>query len=1495
MHLPRRLAHALVPAIFAVGLLTARTSHCQDEDDDDYEPPFRTVLSETRLTLKSNGELRIRRHMVVKVLKPSAAETVGEVHVSYNGYRSRVKFIRGKTTTAGNRVIEVDEKAVRDMPQAEVNDYLMYTDAREFSFSMPAVAVGAVLDYEYEIRQKRPVIRKHASHSHWFGSWVPVDEERLVLSYPTKMKPTFEIRGIPDDCQETLKTGRTTILQWTLKGQKRIRFETGMPPWLDLQPCVRFTTLPDWSAVQEWYVKLADSAARADSDIRKQVEEIVRDTDDILGKIRALYLFMQKEIRYVGVELGQSAYKPHRAAECLKNRYGDCKDQAILLKTMLDIIGVEAHVALARIGNESEVNRDLPSPNQFNHAIVHVSGFDQPLWLDCTVKYLDERSHPAALDGTLALVVGLPGTDLVRIPSPDPGQTFSCDTFDIELRGDATCRVRDTSEFHGRTGMRARAHFENLSEEKRATDAEEYVRQRFGKNARLINYGASAPHDLSIPFSVSYEYEVDRFFEFRDDAFHCTLDPGDDAGSLRLPKRTRNARRKWRRRRHPYATTQTRSHRLRHRVTLPPEFEVIDKETAPFERTVDRGSIRFDYTRDENILDLSMTVVSRPCLIPANELETARRNTELALTQSLRSVILRDRIPQLRVVRKCEDALDMARKLVRDSPGRSDSWYRLALCCHNLRRLHEARNAYRKAIRLRPKLLLYYRQLAFTYAGWNGVNGPGGEYEKAREVMREAVGKVHNRVGALKLLAQYCETGDQGIRRKDREDYTEATATYRTLMEEEDEKPTALYEMGECMFARKKYPEAIKLFEQAMDSARSVEEGTGLWATGARWTATAMLGRVEETIEDIRDFYPDNKDCARELRRIGALLIGERKYVGGLRLYRKADKVHEPDRTLRDFLSMIALVAEKPVQEISAFKSTDTPEHTVKTSLAAISRADRKTLRSCMSRRMLSEQSLLDEDSMADLPPLHDKTSPVMLDLALAQFSWKRKPLAPGMVFLDVQPTAAVLQKLPELNAISIQAVLVKEKGEWRIGASGRMRPETAELARLADSYLREGDEARAKPVFELLESNLRRWRSSRGEAKAINELLETSFPDDATRVRILIAASLRGPQMVERAFELLKEAVRAMPESLPVLRYACTVASFSSHHAEAVQYARRLLQTDTPNRRLAHHHMLVSQLLQAGRFKECEEALDAMNTAFPANMLAKLERVSRLLALGRGKEALALLRKHEKEFEAAAVHTNKLLIYAQLGMRKEFDALAKRTLAAEDVTRAMVQTVGGCYRIMGRHRESAGLNGLLAAIADTPEPSLALAGNLVYLGNFDEARELYERISRIENGKPFDQHALGTLGMALREYDRARALFVRIAPDLTASHRVYCHLFAGCCDLMLGHGDKAKEQFALARQHQYGSTWPAAPLDFLQGRITLDQMIAIAQSQTVPERRKQFLAEAWYYAGVVAAARGSQTAATDCFRKSADARSFGTLECMISHAETIRRAKSPK
>jgi len=135
-----------------------------------------------------------------------------------------------------------------------------------------------------------------------------------------------------------------------------------------------------------WGSQLYQDVFVADSDVKQLVSDIKSKHTDIDTQISAALRFVQDEVRYLGIELGQNSHMPRAASATLRNRYGDCKDKTVLFLTILNELGVEGFPALVNT-DETLTESTIPSIHAFDHVITYIKHNNKHYWLDPT------RSH----------------------------------------------------------------------------------------------------------------------------------------------------------------------------------------------------------------------------------------------------------------------------------------------------------------------------------------------------------------------------------------------------------------------------------------------------------------------------------------------------------------------------------------------------------------------------------------------------------------------------------------------------------------------------------------------------------------------------------------------------------------------------------------------------------------------------------------------------------------------------------------------------------------------------------------------------------------------------------------------------------------------------------------------------------------------------------------------------------------------------------------------
>ncbi|MBC7859995.1 MAG: transglutaminase domain-containing protein, partial [Burkholderiaceae bacterium] len=161
---------------------------------------------------------------------------------------------------------------------------------------------------------------------------------------------------------------------------------------------------------------------------------------DPRARALALANWVRRNIRYVGVYVGPGGVVPHPAASVLENRYGDCKDHAVLLEALLAAAGIDSSGALINNGNAYRLPR-TPTLGIFNHLITYIPSLD--LYLDSTAESVAAGYLPNHDLGKPVLLIK--SGQLARTPALQNERSRHAIAFHIGKSGNSLFRVAKTS------------------------------------------------------------------------------------------------------------------------------------------------------------------------------------------------------------------------------------------------------------------------------------------------------------------------------------------------------------------------------------------------------------------------------------------------------------------------------------------------------------------------------------------------------------------------------------------------------------------------------------------------------------------------------------------------------------------------------------------------------------------------------------------------------------------------------------------------------------------------------------------------------------------------------------------------------------------------------------------------------------------------------------------------------------------------------------------
>ena len=330
------------------------------------------LYSETVLNVQANGKIKSMERRAYKILRPGG-KGYGTVRADFDS-ETRITSMHGWCIPAQGKDYEVKDKDAVETALFGVMNGELVSDMRTKLLQIPASDPGNIVGYEIE-HEDRPYVLQ----DQWmFQDTIPVREARYTL----QLAPGWEYKAVWLNHEEVKPTSvGNNQWQWVVSDMKAIQPENSMPSWKGVAGQMVVSLFPtgggankgfaDWNEMGRWENGLAIGRREASPEMKQKVAMLTASSPTPLEKMHALAQFVQRDIRYVAIQLGIGGWQPHPAPEIFVHRYGDCKDKATLMSTMLKEIGVESYYFSVNT-TRGAVTPATPAIRWFNHEILAV-------------------------------------------------------------------------------------------------------------------------------------------------------------------------------------------------------------------------------------------------------------------------------------------------------------------------------------------------------------------------------------------------------------------------------------------------------------------------------------------------------------------------------------------------------------------------------------------------------------------------------------------------------------------------------------------------------------------------------------------------------------------------------------------------------------------------------------------------------------------------------------------------------------------------------------------------------------------------------------------------------------------------------------------------------------------------------------------------------------------------------------------------------------------
>lgn len=363
------------------------------------ESPAAVILkADEEITITGDNKEITRTHVIILIKEERAKEAFGEIHLGYDATYERVDLKFARTITEDGKVITVGKKNIRDV--SKYLNFPLYSNARVLIVSMPELKVGSVVEYEAETVSSKLIADRHYSYRYALKDKYPIAHASFTLRVPQGRDARYTVineRYIPKgmDMNPAVTTGQNRkTYRWTFADIPQIMDEPSSSPAAEINPSILISSFTDWKEIFTWWDGLYKDKLALTVRMKALVEGLTKDKKTAHEKAEALYEFCATQIRYVGIEYGEAGYTPHTAEDIFINRYGDCKDQAILLTALLRGSGFKAYPVLIPTRDLPDMRKDFPAV-LFDHAVTAVEIEGVLIFMDTTAEVVGFGDLPA--------------------------------------------------------------------------------------------------------------------------------------------------------------------------------------------------------------------------------------------------------------------------------------------------------------------------------------------------------------------------------------------------------------------------------------------------------------------------------------------------------------------------------------------------------------------------------------------------------------------------------------------------------------------------------------------------------------------------------------------------------------------------------------------------------------------------------------------------------------------------------------------------------------------------------------------------------------------------------------------------------------------------------------------------------------------------------------------------------------------------------------------
>lgn len=485
-----------------------------------------------KITLE-NGKINITQEIIEEDLYLDDAATFGsKKSLNYSSF-FEIKNIEASSFSFENGKFR--ESEVKLFKEKDELDQYFYDDTKSINFIYPNLRKGSKSRLKYLEIVKNP----RFLNSFYFGDFYPIIRNKITIIADKNINLVFKeynLSGLDIQFEKQEKRS-TNIFTWQHKNSEEYKFENKVPSYKNILPHIipiiasynfnglKVSLLNDTSDLYAWYYSLVKNVNtdKSDENLIDLVRNLTADKKNDLEKVKSIYYWAQKNIKYVAFEYALGGFIPREANDVFKKKYGDCKDNSSILKEMLKIAGIKGYLTWIGTRDIPYEYSKIPTPAVDNHMILAYDYNSRTYFLDATGRYIPLDFPTSFIQGKEALIER--GTDnfiIKKVPVVPAENNAIIDTTIINFTGE---QIIGKSKVEI-SGYQKIDFFYALENENTQAKIKEFYNQKLqkGNNKFLIlKFLESNKFSYDKNLIVDYDFTINDYAKSFEDELYINL------------------------------------------------------------------------------------------------------------------------------------------------------------------------------------------------------------------------------------------------------------------------------------------------------------------------------------------------------------------------------------------------------------------------------------------------------------------------------------------------------------------------------------------------------------------------------------------------------------------------------------------------------------------------------------------------------------------------------------------------------------------------------------------------------------------------------------------------------------------------------------------------------------------------------------------------------------------------------------------------------------